>query len=169
MKTSNAKLFNKIALVTTVVLAAGTGISAQAVSPQTAIMALSTQVVANCTISAADLSVSGYDTIVAHKNADFDNQSSLTVACTKDTSAEVTFNEGGNTSRKLKDLSGNLLDYELYTDQAGGAVWGSDKLSGKTIVGTGEDQIVPVYMRVSQGQNVPAGTYTDSVTATITF
>lgn len=132
-------------------------------------MVLSTEVVANCTISAANLSVSGYDTIVAHKAADFDNQSNLTVACIKDTGAEVTFDEGGNTGRKLKDPSGDFLDSELYTDKAGGAVWGSAELSGKTIVVTGLAQPQTVYARINGGQNVPAGSYTDTVTATINF
>jgi len=168
MKTSNAKFLNKLTLITAVAVAAGTGISAQAGTDITT-MGLTTEVVANCTISAAALNVSGYDPIEANKTIDFDQTSTVTVACTKDTSAEVTFGQGDNTDRRLKDSLNNLLDYELYKDNAGGAVWGDTATSGKTITGTGLQEDHTVYIRVPAGQNVPAGAYNDTVQAIVTF
>jgi spore coat protein U-like protein len=170
MKTSNAKFLNKLALITAVAVAAGTGVSAQA-GTQTATMELTTEVVANCTISAAALNVSGYDPIEANKTIDFDQTGSVTVACTKGTSAEVTFNDGLNVGRQLKNTNTtDLLDYELYSAAAGETVWGSTQGTGKGITGTGANVIYNVFMRVLPGQtNIPAGTYTDTVTATVTF
>ncbi len=168
MKTSNAKFLNKLTLITAVAVAAGTGISAQA-GTDTTTMGLTTEVVANCTISAAALNVSGYDPIEANKTTDFDQTSTVTVACTKDTSAEVTFDQGNNTDRRLKDSLNNLLDYELYKDTARGEVWGDTATFGKTITGTGLQVGHTVYIRVPAGQNVPAGTYNDTVQATVTF
>jgi len=124
MKTSNAKFLNKLALITAVAVAAGTGVSAQATGTQSTTMSLSADVVANCTISAAALNVSGYDPIGANETTNFDQTGSVTVACTKDTSAEVTFNDGLNVGRQLKNTqTTDLLDYELYSVAAGNTVW----------------------------------------------
>ena len=171
MKTSNAKFFNKLAFVATVALVTGTGISAQAAGTQSATMSLSTEVVANCTISADTLTVSGYDPIVAHKTAHFDQESNVNVTCTNGSPVTITLNNGQNDGRQLKfgtDGTDKYLDYELYSDSARTVVWGNTNTGVKT-TGTGLAEALTVYMRVTAGQNVPAGTYTDVVTAVVTF
>lgn len=169
MKTSNAKFFNKLALITTVAIAAGTGISAQAAGTQSATMSLSTEVVANCTITADALTVSGYDPVVAHKTANFDQQSHVNVTCTNGSPVTITLDDGQNVGRQLKFGTDKYLDYELYSDSARTAVWGNTELNDVATTGTGVAEALPVYMRVTAGQNVPAGTYTDVVTAVVTF
>lgn len=168
MKTSNAKFFNKLAFVATVALVTGTGISAQAAGTQSATMSLSTEVVANCTISADTLTVSGYDPIVAHKTAHFDQKSNVNVTCTNGSPVTITLNNGQNDGRQLKFGTDKYLDYELYSNDTRTAVWGNTD-TGVETTGTGLAQEFPVYMRVTAGQNVPAGTYTDVVTAVVTF
>lgn len=169
MKTSNAKFFNKLAFVATVALVTGTGISAQAAGTQSATMSLSTEVVANCTISADTLTVSGYDPIVAHKTAHFEQKSNVNVTCTNGSPVTITLNDGQNDGRQLKSGTDKYLDYELYSNETRTAVWGNTALTGVKTTGTGLAEEVPVYMRVTAGQNVPAGTYTDVVTAVVTF
>lgn len=169
MKTSNAKFFNKLAFVATVALVTGTGISAQAAGTQSATMSLSTQVVANCTISADTLTVSGYDPIVAHKTAHFDEKSNVNVTCTNGSPVTITLDDGQNTGRQLKFETDKYLDYELYSDSARANVWGNTDLNHVATTGTGLAEALTVYMRVTAGQNVPAGTYTDVVTAVVTF
>lgn len=169
MKTSNAKFFNKLAFITAVAMAAGTGMSAQAAGSQNATMSLSTEVVANCTISADALSVSGYDPIVAYKTANFNQQSNVIVTCTNGSPVTITLNDGQNIGRQLKFGTDNYLDYELYSENTYTTVWGNTELTDVGTTGTGLAQTLPVYMRVSPGQNVPAGTYTDVVTAVVAF
>lgn len=63
---------------------------------------------------------------------------------------------------------GGELGYQLYTDASRTKVWGStggtDTLAG---TGDGPAQSIPVYGRL-ESANVKAGSYTDTITATIT-
>ncbi|WP_425918746.1 Csu type fimbrial protein [Acinetobacter sp. TSRC1-2] len=165
MKTSNAKLFNKIALVSTVALAAGWGVSAQA-GTAIASLDMTAEVIANCTINAAPLSASGYDYVVANKTNNLDVTSTINVVCTKGTGATIDLDTGDN-DRKLKNGT-NFLTYQLYKDNSRVVPWGS-ALDSLSITGTGLAQSETVYARINGGQNVPAGSYTDTVTATINF
>ena len=132
-------------------------------------MSLSTEVVANCTISADTLTVSGYDPIVAHKTAHFDEKSNVNVTCTNGSPVTITLDDGQNIGRQLKFGTDKYLDYELYSDSARTAVWGNTDPTDVATTGTGLAEALTVYMRVTAGQNVPAGTYTDVVTAVVTF
>lgn len=49
-------------------------------------------------------------------------------------------------------------------------VWGNSSQEGFTQSGTGTDQPLKVWAKVEDGKtNVPAGTYTDTVVATVTY
>jgi spore coat protein U-like protein len=61
----------------------------------------------------------------------------------------------------------DFLDYQLYTDSEHTTVW--DNTTGQSVTGTGASSPTPVYGVITKGQNVPAGSYTDTVVATITF
>lgn len=165
MKTSNAKLFNKIVLVTTVALAAGWGVSAQA-GTAGASLDMSAQVIDNCTISADPLSASGYDYVVANNSSALDVTSTINVVCTNGTDATIDLGTGNN-ARKLTDGT-NFLNYQLYKESGRTNVWGSG-IESVSIIGTGNAQPQTVYARIPGGQNVPVGSYTDTVTATINF
>jgi spore coat protein U-like protein len=67
------------------------------------------------------------------------------------------------------------LQYELYSDVAGGTVWGN---SGGALVTWGAFGSIasqgagvsrPVYGRIPGGQDVSVGSYTDTITATVNF
>ena len=75
---------------------------------------------ANCTISAATLAFGGYDPLVANASTPLDQTSTLTVTCTKGTSAAVSLDLGthasGSTRRMQNDSTATeFLTYELYT------------------------------------------------------
>jgi outer membrane usher protein len=99
----------------------------------------------------------------------------LNVTCTPLATYSIALSNGQNGSsvstRKMKDSGSNVIPYQLYRAAARGPgdVWGStigsDVYTGS---GTGAAQAIPVYGRVP-GTNVPAGTYNDVVTATITY
>jgi spore coat protein U-like protein len=63
----------------------------------------------------------------------------------------------------------NFVPYGLFRDAGRTLAWGTtigtNTLSG---VGTGAAVSTPVYGRVTS-RNAPAGTYTDTITATITY
>jgi spore coat protein U-like protein len=63
----------------------------------------------------------------------------------------------------------HFLSYALYSDTNRTAVWGNTSGTGVASTGTGAAVSLPVYGAVSSGQNVPAGSYTDTVVATVTF
>lgn len=133
-----------------------------------------------CTITAQPLSFGTSNDV----DTAIDGATTITLDCTAiDTSAEITFNEGtgaGATydSRKMTDsVSGATIDYGLYIDSAR-TDFAGDGTSGSALVtdsdgntgSTGEVQTFDLYGRVfgSQGPK-PAGTYTDTVVATVTY
>jgi spore coat protein U-like protein len=68
-------------------------------------------------------------------------------------------------------LSGaDQLAYNLYVDAARTQVWG-DFTGGTTvqIVPAGSNQTIQIFGRIPVGQNVPAGTYSDTVVVTFFF
>jgi spore coat protein U-like protein len=71
--------------------------------------------------------------------------------------------------RRMRDGS-EYVSYDLYSDAGRSQRWG-DGAPDPVLVGTGTgvEQPIPVYGRVPSGQAVGSGTYTDTVTATITY
>lgn len=61
------------------------------------------------------------------------------------------------------------MAYELYQDASRSKVWGNDGDALLSATGTGLAETKTVYVRVPQNQNVPAGTYTDTIIATVSF
>lgn len=90
------------------------------------------------------------------------------------TAWNVSLNDGqnvsGSTRRMRLGATGNYVTYELYRDPARTQRWGvttgSDTVPG---TGTGSAQNLTVYGRVPASQTVPAGSYSDVVTITVTY
>lgn len=105
-------------------------------------------------------------------------QTSLKVQCTKGTSYDVTLSAGNvfvSPSRNVSDGS-NRVPYYLYKDASLTQEWGDSGFGGTypagssvAAVGTGAEQIYTVYGRVPAFSSVPAGTFQDNVTVTVTF
>lgn len=98
---------------------------------------------------------------------------SVTVRCFFSPGAKVGLGKGSNAPTNLpRQLAsgGNRLDYNLYIDAAHTAVWGDPTPNH---VDTGLllwwPVTLTVYGQIPAGQDVPAGTYTDTVTVTINF
>ena len=131
---------------------------------------VSASVSANCTISAGALAFGAYDPVVANASANLDQTSTITVACTKGASASVALDNGGNFSsgRRMTDGSSNFLTYEIYSNAGRTTVWNSSAPVSYTAASKAASSLT-VYGRVAGGQDVPAGSYSDTVVATITF
>lgn len=101
--------------------------------------------------------------------------STIAVQCTSGTPYDIGLNEGVGTgatvaTRFMTGPDGGAVLYSLYTDPANTDVWGdtagTDTVTGS---GTGTEQLYTVYGEVPP-QDAPApGTYTDTVTVTITY
>jgi spore coat protein U-like protein len=131
----------------------------------------------NCTIATAAVAFGAYDPVSAHAASDLDGTGTVTVTCTKDASTTITLGQGNNAAtgstdaaplRRLK-VGSNYLSYHLYSDSGRSTVWGNTSGTGKAHTGTGTATTITVYGQIPLGQNVPTGSYTDTVVATINF
>lgn len=74
-----------------------------------------------------------------------------------------------NPVRRMSDGQGNFLDYELTKDDSFNNDWGNTGPTGVTLTGTGSQQNVPFYLRISSGQNAKVGNYTDTLMVTTLY
>ena len=101
-------------------------------------------------------------------------QGLLNVNCTPGTDYQIALDAGSNdsgagiTGRAMAG-GGELVPYQLYRDAARTQVWG-ETVDTDTVAGTGigDVQEIPVYGLVPSA-NFPAGSYVDTVTATVTY
>lgn len=152
------------------------GLNAATVTPSPQ-FTVSATVPAICRASASALNFGTY----TQGSGDVDSSSTISVRCTSGTAFTVGLNPGATsgatvTSRAM--LSGaNQLSYSLFRDNGRTQNWGQT-IGTDTVAGTGAG-VAPasavaltVYGRIvddAANQTVPAGTYTDTVTVTVTY
>lgn len=130
-------------------------------------------VVADCTISATALDFGTVGTLTSNHDA----TSSLSVRCTSGAPYSIALNAGTGTgatvaARVMTRSSGTqTVTYQLFTDTNRTRLWG-DGTAGtvqNTGTGSGNTQTVTIYGRVPPQVTPQAGSYSDTVTATITY
>jgi spore coat protein U-like protein len=168
-------------IVRKVVLAAFLGalVAAPAsAATSTANLSVTATVSANCSISTTPVAFGAYDPVSTHAATPLDGTGSVIVTCTSGAPTTVTLGQGSNANtgssdttplRRMTDGATNYLSYTLYRDMGRSTVWGNTAGTGQPHTGTGSSTSINVYGRVAPGQNVPAGSYADTVVATITF
>jgi spore coat protein U-like protein len=130
----------------------------------------------NCTITTSPIAFGSYDPVAANAAAPLDGTGAVTIACTKNTSATVGLGPGNNPAgaqRRMSTGGGSPSygTYELYQDTGHTTVW-SDSGAGLLAPSAAPSKAArtfTVYGRVAAGQDIPAGTYSDSVVATVNF
>ena len=155
------------------VVIAGVSIIRVSAATATANLTVSATVTNNCTISTAALAFGSYDPVAANAASNLDGTGRLTVACTKGATATIGLGNGSNASgsnRRMSDGGSNYLAYELYSDSGRSTVWntGSGMLS-PVAAPSKVARDFTVYGRISSNQDVPAGSYGDTVVATVNF
>jgi spore coat protein U domain-containing protein, fimbrial subunit CupE1/2/3/6 len=153
--------------------------SASNAATATSTLTVTANVSNNCTIAAANLVFGAYDPVVANAASPLNVNSTVTVACTKGATATVGLNAGANsgkggcaTTRAMSSGGGvpSYLCYEIYSNAGLSTVWGN---AGAGLVNYTAASKAPTaltdYGQVPAGQDVPTASYSDSVTATITF
>ena len=140
----------------------------------TANFAVGAAVPAKCTITTAGITFGDYDPVVANASANLDGSGTVSIACTKGSTASIGLNLGANASgstRQMTDGSTGYLTYELFSDASRSTVWGNAAGSWVTPVAAPSKaaRAFTVYGRIAANQDVPAGSYTDTVVATVNF
>lgn len=103
-----------------------------------------------------------------------DQTSTISLQCPPNTSYKVALdygkNSGGTTSRRMLGPGNRTLDYELYRDSGHTQPWGNtpsvdihDGVAGSTV------HTLTVYGRVPAQPVTSPGTYSDTITVTLTF
>jgi spore coat protein U-like protein len=144
-----------------------------------ATMTVTATVIATCTISSGNLAFGNYDAVGTNATVPLVGTATIRATCTQGAAATVDIDAGLNPSgtgnaqqRRMKGTGTNYLAYGIYSDAAHSQAWGT-KTSGTTVSVTGAGGTTPVsltaYGSVPSAQNVPVGTYTDSVAVTINY
>jgi spore coat protein U-like protein len=119
------------------------------------------KVVGDCVVTTgADMDFGTYD-----GTADLTDATSFTVTCANTTS-NVGITLGSTNNWKMKDASGDLLDYSVWTDSAHSAAW-SDVTNATINSGTPFNQ--NLYGLLALGQTANPGDYSDTVTITVSY
>lgn len=144
---------------------------AQAASTSTTFN-VTTTVIDVCAVAAGNLSFGTYSPI---GGSALDGTSSITVTCTLGTGYNLRLNQGANGSsvsaRKMLRASGSeLMNYSLYRDAGRTQNWGeTDNSDTVSSTGTGTSQAHTVYGRIPASENMPTGSYSDTVTVTVSY
>lgn len=172
----------KVSVLSALLCASGAALAGP--SPQTGSFAVTATVNASCrvtgTTNVAFSSTVAYDPADVHFAAPLDAAGNVTVRCTKGTTAAVALDQGLNPAggstcvnplRRMSDGGAERLSYGLYTDAARTTAWGCDATNDQsfTAVGSNSPTTLQVFGRIPAAQDVAPGSYTDTVTVTVTF
>jgi spore coat protein U-like protein len=127
-------------------------------------------ITAACTISTAPTLDFGSAGVIS---ANINQTTTFNVQCTNTTPYTVGLDAGttggGSIATRLMTSGSATVQYRLYSDPARTTVWGDVAANWQAATGTGASVLYTVYGQVP-AQTTPApGTYTDLVTATVTF
>lgn len=121
---------------------------------------------ATCHVTPQSVSFGNYDPI---GGPSVDGIGSVNVACDAPVDFAVALTAGSGTFTDRRMSSGAAqLGYNLYTDASRSVVW-ADGIVGSSVSSSGTNVDLTIYGRIGAGQNVPAGSYIDAVTVTITY
>jgi spore coat protein U-like protein len=158
-----------------VLVALVAGVRAARANTDTGNINVTATVGASCVITTFPLAFGSYAPLGANASTPLDASGSLNVQCTGGSGSGVGLGDGlyFSTSRRMSDGVSSFLSYELYQDSGRTKRWGDAILAqryttGFPFVSTGTLSI-PIYGRIPAGQLVSAGTFSDTVAATVYF
>jgi spore coat protein U-like protein len=156
------------ALAACVLIPSGNSVRA---ATSTTTMTVQMTITATCTINSASTLNFGTQGVLS---ANVDQTSTIQVTCTNTTPYNIGLNAGtgaGATVASRKMTSGaNTLTYTLYSNSTRTTVWGNT-IGTDTVAatGSGSTQNYTVYGRVPAQTSPAPGTYTDTITVTVTY
>jgi spore coat protein U-like protein len=120
-----------------------------------------------CGLTLVGVVFGSYDTL---SGQNVDSAGSVSVSCDAGDSYSIALSPGHGTMLARQMQGGtSLLYYNLYTDALRTIIWGDGTSGTATVSASGTGGLYTVYGRIPASQNVPAGTYTDTLTVTLTF
>ena len=128
---------------------------------------------AKCTVSTTSINFGTYNVFSINP---IDSMGTLTYNCNGGADyVMVTLDAGDNGSFSARLLARNTerLSYNLFVDPSHSVVWGNGT-AGTSFHSASDppnktDVTVPIFGRIPAGQDVSAGTYTDTVTVVINY
>jgi spore coat protein U-like protein len=171
-------MIRRFALASALFVAVGSAAPSMAVAgTASSTIDLSASVPNNCTISTSSLDFSDYNPTDVNATSDLYGTGTMTTTCTSGASPTITLSQGNNPGSGSTDASPsrrlaagtNRLNYYLYKNSGRTTVWGNTTVTGLAPTADGTAQDSMVYATIPAGQNVPAGSYTDTVTATVNY
>jgi spore coat protein U-like protein len=124
---------------------------------------------ASCLVSATNMAFGAYTGVATNST------STLSVTCTNTSAYNVGLNAGTAsnatvTNRSMTGPGGALLHYSLFSNSGRTTNWGNT-VGTDTVAGTGNGnaQSLTVYGQIPAAQSVAPGSYTDTITATLTY
>jgi spore coat protein U-like protein len=120
-----------------------------------------------CKVTASTVSFGNYDTF---SGAPLDATGEVNVTCDAADPFTVKLDQGENSGgsfnpRVLGGAAGENIQYNLYVNSARQEIWGDG--TGRTFVNTGTSNgseiPLTVYGRIPARQNVPVGSYSDTI------
>lgn len=170
-------------LVSAAIAAVLYAVAGQSIAADTTTFDVKITILKACTITAAAATDVDFGSVTSVSTVDVDAQGSVTALCTPLTPYAITLNAGVNpgtagdvaTRRMINTdplvVSNNYVAYQLYQDAARFLVWGDTGANDLAGTGTGLNQAYTVYGRVANpsNNNAAAGSYLDTITATIVY
>ena len=143
-------------------------IAAQAGTASTTFNVTAT-VLATCGVSATNVAFGNYG------SGQVDATGTISVSCTNLAAYTVELDAGTGSgatiaSRRMTGPSNQTLAYTLYHDAARSLLWGTTSgLQSVVGIGNGAAQALTVYGRIPSAQYPGAGSYSDTITVTVTY
>jgi len=132
----------------------------------------SAQLLPSCTISVTSVNFGNYNVF---NGTAVDSTGTITYRCNATAvNITITLSKGQSSTYNPRTMTkgGETLDYNLYTNAGRTSIWG-DGTSGTSVYSRvnppNNDVNVTIYGRVPAAQDVSAGSYSDTVSATINF
>ena len=137
------------------------------------------QIASECIIAApSTFQFGNYSPVNANKAAALDGSGTISVTCTSGSTAPmITLGEGlwpfsaaPTTPLRQMASAANRLAYFLYLDAGRTTAWGNTAGTGRLVAEVmGTPSVETIYGRVPMNQNLPVGSYSDTVVVTVTF
>lgn len=120
-----------------------------------------------CSASPQSVAFGSYDSL---SSSPLDGVGTISINCDSVAGFTISLSAGAGTYSARKMSSGvDELTYNLYTDASRVFVWGDGSGSTSTVSATAASGNYAVYGRIPARQNLPAGSFSDTITVTVTY
>ncbi len=120
-----------------------------------------------CSASTQSVAFGNYNSL---SSSPLDGVGDIAVTCDAATSVTISLSTGTGTYAARKMTRGvDQLTYNLYSDATRLLVWGDGSGSTSTVGAVITSVNFTVYGRIPGSQNIPAGSYSDTITVTLTY